>query len=98
MITTMSFTKTDQILICENPFIKFAKSDTAHENRSLFSFGFLKMYILVDRSVLIESLLETSLINLTEPPPAFLIKQKKSNIIKVQRKANNNGSFLWTHR
>lgn len=57
-----------------------------------------KMYILVDRSDLIESLLETSLINLAEPPPAFLIKQKKSNIIKVQRKANNNGSFLWTHR
>ncbi len=56
------------------------------------------MYTLVDRSVLIESLLETSLINLAEPPPAFLIKQKKSNIIKVQRKANNNGSFLWTHR
>lgn len=56
-----------------------------------------KMYILVDRSVLIESLLETSLINLAAPS-AFLIKQKKSNIIKVQRKANNNGSFLWTHR
>lgn len=56
-----------------------------------------KMYTLVDRSVLIESLLETSLINLAAPP-AFLIKQKKSNIIEVQRKANNNGSFLWTHR